>query len=71
MPRQGFHAGWWDLRLGHQAGQIRFFCWFSCSLRAGLKWGFSGGFSTLVDGPRGVICECLPVGAPCCVPLGG
>lgn len=35
MPRQGFHAGWRDLRLGHQAGQIRFFCWFSCSLRRG------------------------------------
>lgn len=33
-------------------------------------WGFSGGFSTLVEGPRGVICECLPVGGPCCVPLG-
>ena len=35
MPRRGFHAGWRELRLGRQAWQLHFFCWFSCSLRRG------------------------------------
>lgn len=28
VPRWGFHEGQRELRLGCQAGQLRFFCWF-------------------------------------------